>query len=223
MPKWVKDKVELAELVALRAAIQLGVTTNAANEHVEMHVDDKGVTRSKKIRDSDGEPRAATLRGVGKEAKEKKVKPRATTSSPKAVGEPALSLNVPDELAPGNRRSRTTTIHGYVGKRAAARRQKVLIAGHSKATTATPPTKEWLLREGAKLAEAANHESFKFLSPQQRTEVTTEATVPGLVSQKASVTGRSCKPLERPKRVRPGDSAASAAKKTRLSVLELVQ
>ena len=65
----------------------MGVTTNAANEHVEMHVDDKGVTLSEKMRDSDGEPRATTLTRVGKETKEKK----AETGQLPPVPKPSVS------------------------------------------------------------------------------------------------------------------------------------
>ena len=116
-------------------------------------------------------------------------------------------------------RGRNTTVYGNTGKRAQNKRIKEVGRSEGAAKT-VPPTKEWLLREGAKLTEAASGESFSFFDPlppaaTQEERLTEEKTL--LNSTSALTDGA---PLARPKRAKPCDSATSEAKKTRLSVLE---
>ena len=66
VPSWVRKKVETTELVALRAALQLGVTTAAANEQTEEYTDSKGLVCHRKRRDSDGDPKAGALKKQAK-------------------------------------------------------------------------------------------------------------------------------------------------------------
>ena len=81
MPKLMRDKVELAELVAHRAAAQLGVTTEAANNHAVQSFDANGALKIKKIRDSDGVPRTSALRKLREKViKEEKVKKATKTA-----------------------------------------------------------------------------------------------------------------------------------------------
>ena len=53
VPSWLRKKLEVAEKVALRAAIQLGTSTHAANNHEVETVINGDKTIKKKFRDND--------------------------------------------------------------------------------------------------------------------------------------------------------------------------
>ena len=114
IPKWIRDKVELAELVATRAALQLGVTTEAANNHGIVELDSEGTARTKTHRDSDGNPKAATMRKLDKEAK-KEVKPAkeaACTKKKRKAGDGAtaeVKATIKDQSKIPNSKTRHTT------------------------------------------------------------------------------------------------------------------
>ena len=54
VPWWVRKAVQINDAVALRAAVQLGITTKAANEHVTIKLDASGNAVGTKVRDSEG-------------------------------------------------------------------------------------------------------------------------------------------------------------------------
>ena len=58
VPLHLRRKVEIAELVALRAALQLGVTTHAANNVQEEITWQDGTVHKKTVRDCNGIPKA---------------------------------------------------------------------------------------------------------------------------------------------------------------------
>ena len=166
IPKWLRQKVELSELVATRAAIQLGITIEAANNHTIVDTDCNGVLHSKKCRDSEGDPKAVLI----KEAAKKADKARATNcelakeNKKDVTAERATDSKLEDWTSNGTAqsKSRRATVYGYKGKRAIVKRLKEWCKD-VKATSHTQPTTEWLRREGSKLAVAASSENFSSL------------------------------------------------------------
>ena len=132
--------------------MQLGVTTTAANNHVVISISSDNQIVTKKVRDNDGDPKAAAKRSAEKLAKVER--PIAVPSSPAVV---STVPNTAEKSLPRVTRSRDTTVYGkYKGKAAAY-------------VSPTPPTTEWLQREGAKLASAAASPQTCFLQSQSCT------------------------------------------------------
>ena len=243
IPKWMRDKVELAELVATRAALQLGVTTEAANNHGVLEMGKDGTARTKLHRDSEGNPKASSLRKLEKETKkgeepaegaahgEKRAKAKAKESASNGA-----AIKVLRKLVSG--RSRRTTVHGYQGKRAADRRLKQcgaeaqgmwlkkegsLLYERSLSCKAVNPTLEWLKKQGSLLSEAANEVSPSFLrldhtSVSLPAQVTPVEKLPSCETKIAVVsTAR-----DRPKRARLSNCTASTSRKLLQSVQDLL-
>ena len=132
-----RKKVEVAERVALRAALQLGITTYAANNGEELETKEDGSLVARAVRDSDGLPRSSPHRktareGVKPEKNGKKTVKGSTLVKPTKSGLP---------------RGRTRPLKPTSGKKLAA-----LLAKQPKRT---PPTLEFLRTEAAKLANSA--------------------------------------------------------------------
>ena len=83
VPKWLRTKIETAERVALRAALQLGVTTHAANNVTIAEIKDDGNVVNRTFRDSNGEPRGSALRKA--RAAPKATKAKKTTGNEEKV------------------------------------------------------------------------------------------------------------------------------------------
>ena len=134
------DEVEVAERVALRAALQLGITTHAANNLQEESIKPDGTSHFKTVRDSDGAPRGSALRKKGKSQTLAglKVKETAKAAKPKT-----LLTKKPAEPKKGRKRPKRP----LSGKAAAK-----AIANTAKRVQAT---KEFLTREATKLALSA--------------------------------------------------------------------
>ena len=139
----------------------------------------------------------------------------AAGSKPTTAGEPGSAEATCS-------RTRLTTIHGHSSKGVERKRLKSWIADCSKAASSTLPTKEWVQRESTKLVEAAHSESFTFLNCQLAGGPTAEATTRVSLLQGAKETCRDSKPQVRPVRETPGCEAVSSPKRTKLSLLELL-
>ena len=62
VPWHVRNNMEIAERVALRAALQLGVTTHAANNVTEVVFRSDGTRTTKNTCDSNGDPKSSALK-----------------------------------------------------------------------------------------------------------------------------------------------------------------
>ena len=206
--------------------VQLGVTTTAANEHMEEYLDREGVTKQRKLRDSDGDPKASLLRRAAKKTKDAEIQAQVTTDVPNGAGKvtaptKAGAAELCDKKTTSSR-SRLTTVYGYAGKNSNDRRLKEWVSGNRGKTTTLQPTKEWLQREGARLTTAASLETSTFLNVQEPVRVATATTAQNAVQRCTESAGEDLEPLARSERCRPIDNAASAAKRVRLSMLELL-
>ena len=90
VPWHVRNNMEIAERVALRAALQLGVTTHAANNVAEVVFKPDGTSSTSKTRDSNGDPKSGDLKKrrelLAKTAEGPKKKAKASTLiKPKAA------------------------------------------------------------------------------------------------------------------------------------------
>ena len=139
-----------------------------------------------------------------------------------AAGSKPITAGAPGSAEATCSRTRLTTIHGHSSKGNERKRLKSWIADCSKAAPTTLPTKEWVQRGSTKLVEAAHSESFTFLNCQLARGPTAEATTRVSLLQGAKETCRSSKPLERPVREKPGCKTVRSAKRTKLSVRELL-
>ena len=138
VPAHIRSKVEVAERVALRAALQLGVTTHAANNAEEVGHRADGTCHTKTVRDSDGAPRGSPQRKAKKDdvrppKDSKNVKKQSTLIKPKRA-----------KVV----KARTRQLRLASGKKVAS-----MIASAPKRI---PSTLEFLQREAAKLAHSAS-------------------------------------------------------------------
>ena len=186
--------------------MQLGVTTAAANNHVISSTSSDNTVMTKKIRDNDGDPKAAAKRRAVKLAKVEL--PVAVPSSPAVVTtEPESAV----ENLPRVTRSRNTTVYGkFKGKAAAV-------------VSPTPPTAEWLQREGAKLACAAASPQTCFLqsqtcTPSSSTDETAESTVLLTVASDEKSLA-----LSRPTRAKYSAPSCSEKRRCGTSIFELLR
>ena len=153
VPRAARNKLEVAERVALRAALQLGITTKAANATEEVHFSEDGKSIIRLVRDSNGDPKAAAKKKAATE-QEATAKP-----SPKKVKQ-ASSLVKPKLAAKNGSRCRRT-------QKRSRRKAASYLLGEAQAraatAAATATTPEFLNREAAKLSETATASRVSFL------------------------------------------------------------
>ena len=104
------------------------------------------------------------------------------------------------------------------------KRLKLLLAGEAAASRAVQPTREWLVREGSKLSEAATEVVFmSFLSSNQcpATEQSTLSLAEATPLPHCPPTGSPLDTRYRPKRAATG-SISGAAKRTKSYILKLI-
>ena len=135
----------MAERVALRAAIQLGITTHAANNVAEPARRADGTEYSKTVRDSNGAPRGSALRKVRLlEAKPARVTKGVTKSAT------LIKIKTTDPATTGERGRKRPA------RAPCAKKLAIAIANGPKRTAAT---KEFLAREATKLTLAATEQN----------------------------------------------------------------
>ena len=142
LPRWLRLRVETAERVALRAALQLGITTHAANNVVTAEYKADGTVGSRTLRDSSGMPKGSELRKA-------KTTPKVKTPKVKA--------------AKSTREARAGT-RGTSKEGQKARGRTKRKASEEPQAARANCSKEWTQRESLKLLEAAKskaeHVSF---------------------------------------------------------------
>ena len=162
IPRWLREKVAVCERVATRAALQLGITTQAANEHPVVCDDGKGGWRTRLTRDSEGDPKAKAAKNLSKRFKtdakaektvvstaEGKTRSRTTTKAEKTCDD---NTEAASEIGVKRKRATNSTTN--------SKRLRTWLAGIAKGEPATPVTQQWLVREGAKLSAAAQEDTF---------------------------------------------------------------
>jgi hypothetical protein len=154
IPRHVRQKVKTAEMVALRAALQLGVTTTAANEHAVYVLDEQGKTRQLLTRDSEG---CSVYKKTAEVSSTKSVK------NPKPLKEKARKT--------AEKATKGTRTRKVRGKR---KHQRLDVKALGCKKLSTPPTKEWVERQSKELIQAATAESFQFLAAAQGSEAQEE-------------------------------------------------
>ena len=159
---WVCKKAETADRVALRAAAQLGITTPAANEHTEVTVQPDGTETKRIYCDSDGNPKAGTLK-KSRRNKEKAHELRSRTEAKRGQAEPktegshtAESCAAVGEAATGKLRKTSSARHS------SAKTLRAFISDDASRTRRTKPRVQFLVREGPTFPEAATPARFAF-------------------------------------------------------------
>ena len=216
VPYWKRAQVLLAETTALRAALQLGVTTLAANEHAELSTSADGTTKVTKMRDCEGD----------RKAKRQKAKP-VTVESVDA-GATVAKENRPNAAASedGTLKTKATPSQGQAEKRLvqnSAPRKPVKRPLQLPPARVTP-TKEYLCREAGKLVEAATTPIESFLQAQ-----TSEAKIAASPAQEHSsfldsvhTDDRAEQLVLRPKRAKVGSTTGRKEKQTAADICALL-
>ena len=207
MPLRVRNDLEVAERVALRAALQLGVTTKMANATKETVINEDGTTTTKLLRDSEGAPKAAAKRrATAKERPpKKKVVPAPTLIVRKPVGSKTACRKKTQ------RRSKRTAIN-YLLSEVRAR----------VATVTAAPTTEFLARETAKLFEAASSSRTSFLNLGGDNHGSTSSALCKPSFEAAQARDRKLLDYKRPKRFENAQQQASKRRKLNGDISSLI-
>ena len=234
VPKWLRCRVEVAERVATRAAVQLGVTTAAANEHVVESTGPDGEKVTRLVRDSEGDVKAKVPKAKKQAAAEKDKGIAAKLGTLASAGAAPEGSSA---AALVSSKSKGTSAVPDGRKTAEARRTKAIVQGAGKATTSfaagasstvapwAQPTREWLDREGRLLTAAATEANFAFLQPLATSTAcsTSEGAEPRETLHWSSVApANEAKPLLRPLRASRSSCTESTAKRAKLDIAKLI-
>ena len=212
VPLHVRTKVKTAERVALRAALQLGVTTEAANSHAVSSLDSTGQVKWRLTRDCSGDSscrkKPSDEKTQSGAAVQKSRNGKVKSCTPKAATERIATKENKVRKSRGKRKQ----------PRAVRRKCDASSAAHSGTKS---PTKEWLAAQGKLLTEAAAADEFQFLATVQD-NAETESTQPSAFLRSILTTDRDWETRSRPCRAKAKAGAASAEKQAKKDVLRLI-
>ena len=215
VPLWKQAQFKTAERVALRAALQLGVTTFAANNHPREVLKLDGTSGLVITRDCEGLAKAKRPRSAKAASVES---PLASLSDKyEKVAPPAIEV---DKVAPPATKA---TLKGKC-KATKKRRPSAGKPQFTKLGTLVQPTKQFLQREALNLTEAAtaSREGFLALSETVRTASCAPEGSTAKVGVRVATSKDERATVTRPTKTKAGTSASITARKATESIAALL-